>query len=383
MMWTAIHEASAPLKAMVGSDWQELSLGIPLTLLVFLAAATILVGMMGRSFCDPYREWWARVAGWFLILTIVWSAGFGIAIYAPLGLLWLGRWQGTAGIASWIGSTLTGVLGGKSVKTGDVQSGGMKGQLLSITPYIFILGLLSFLSLSLELILARIYWAQASVQAAWSKFLVGSPAVEKVANWVLKVNGSVASGTLTLSGTAATPPAAPVPAIPAYVAAHFTLLGASANAWLILGCAGAFGLCVWLSYRVDLNEFSLNLMYRNRLVRCYLGATREMRDPNPFSGLDCNDDLFLSSLRSSQGYSGPLPILNGTLNLVSARDLAWQQRKAESFPMTPLHCGFDTWIEQRNLERNFAYDKQMGKANAVAKYAYRPTEQYGYVDNGL
>ncbi len=384
LMWIVVHEAFAPLKGTVGAGWQELSIGVPLTLLVFLGAATILVGLMGRSFCDPYREWWARVAGWILISTIVWSAGFGIAIYAPLGLLWLRRWQGTTAILSWIGSTLTGVLGGNNKKTGDIEEGGVKIKLLSFTPYIFIVGLLSLLSLSLELILARICWAEASVQTAWVNFLAGSPSVGKVANWVLKVTGSATSGTLTLGGTATAPLSAAATAPPLYITAHFTLIStAAAHGWLIPLCAGVLGFCILLSCRVDLNEFSLSLMYRNRLVRCYLGASREMRDPNPFSGLDCDDDLFLSSMRSSHDYSGPLPILNGTLNLVSTRDLAWQQRKAESFPMTPLHCGFDTWIEQRNLERNFAHDKQMGKADQIAKYGYRPTDRYAYVDNGF
>jgi hypothetical protein len=48
----------------------------------------------------------------------------------------------------------------------------------------------------------------------------------------------------------------------------------------------------------------------------------------------------------------PLPIINATLNLVGGDKLAWQQRKAESFSMTPLYCG--SWSE-----------------------GYRPSDQYG------
>jgi hypothetical protein len=167
------------------------------------------------------------------------------------------------------------------------------------------------------------------------------------------------------------------------VLAHFAILHIVTSKWLIPACLATLLVCLWLSYRVDLNEFSMNLMYRNRLIRCYLGATHQGRQPNPFSGLDSGDDLFLSALRSSEGYSGPLPILNGTLNLVSTRDLAWQERKAESFPMTPLRCGFDTWIEQRNLEKNYAIDKALKKVDDITKFAYRPTEKYGYVDKGM
>jgi len=385
LMWACVHLAFHALQGLLGSgaEWHELSLGVPLTSVVFLLSPTIFVGLMGRTFCDPYREWWARVAGWILIFTIVWSAGFGIAIYAPLGLIWLRSWLKISAVVAWIGSTLTGVLSGKSDKTGDIEEGGIKVNLLSITPYIFIVGLLAILSLSLELILARIYSGTKCVADALDTFLKASPGIEKVADWALRLTGNMASGTLTLSGTAAPPAAPPPPAFPAYVAAHFKLLDSVAHLPLIPACVAVLLFCWWLSSRVDLNEFSMNLMYRNRLVRCYLGATREMRNPNPFSGLDSGDDLFLSTLQSSHGYSGPLPILNGTLNLVSTRDLAWQERKAESFPMTPLRCGFDTWIEQGNLEKNFARDKKMGSAHHIAKYAFRPTDKYGYVHDGF
>ena len=51
--------------------------------------------------------------------------------------------------------------------------------------------------------------------------------------------------------------------------------------------------------RVDINEFSLNAFYRNRLVRCYLGATRDRageRNPQNFTGFDDDDDLPLADL---------------------------------------------------------------------------------------
>src|SRR5260370_31828409 len=41
--------------------------------------------------------------------------------------------------------------------------------------------------------------------------------------------------------------------------------------------------------RVDINDFSMNPFYRNRLTRCYLGATNAQRDPNPLTGFDDRD----------------------------------------------------------------------------------------------
>jgi len=97
-----------------------------------------------------------------------------------------------------------------------------------------------------------------------------------------------------------------------------------------------------LSKQVGINRFSMNALYRNRLVRCYLGATRNDRHPQPFIGFDPDDDsIDLKTVDPSKEYSGPYPIVNTALNLVSSRNLAWQQRKAASFMLTPQFSGFE------------------------------------------
>ena len=58
-------------------------------------------------------------------------------------------------------------------------------------------------------------------------------------------------------------------------------------------------LCLSLlfSERFDLNTFGLNQFYRNRLVRCYLGATRWQpgkRHPHRFTEFDNGDDIELN-----------------------------------------------------------------------------------------
>ena len=119
---------------------------------------------------------------------------------------------------------------------------------------------------------------------------------------------------------------------------------ADPTAWLdvasIAGQGVALGLAAWfVSWLVDLNQFSLHLFYRNRLVRCFLGAPRP-RKANPFTGFDSDDDLALTSL-GGRSTSRPYPIFNAALNLVGGKNLAWQQRKAASFVFTPGYCGFD------------------------------------------
>lgn len=126
---------------------------------------------------------------------------------------------------------------------------------------------------------------------------------------------------------------------------------------MILGVTLVMLLAVW---RVDVNLMSLQKVYGNRLVRCYLGASRPIdgprefrkRQPDPITGFDPNDDLYLDELQQNSlplprkhvgnqpsPYTGPYLIVNASLNLVHASRLDWQERKAESFILTPRFCG--------------------------------------------
>jgi hypothetical protein len=93
---------------------------------------------------------------------------------------------------------------------------------------------------------------------------------------------------------------------------------------------------------IDVNKYSLHAMYRNRLIRAYLGASRRKgeRKPNPFTGFDPDDNLEMWKLW--QRWPAKLmPVVNISLNLVApiADKLAWQERKAETYTVTPLHVG--------------------------------------------
>ena len=56
-----------------GGIWHVVSFGTPLIVIVFLLVVVLQLGLMGRLAPDPRREWWARLAGWLLILSIVWA----------------------------------------------------------------------------------------------------------------------------------------------------------------------------------------------------------------------------------------------------------------------------------------------------------------------
>src|SRR5206468_2762010 len=104
--------------------------------------------------------------------------------------------------------------------------------------------------------------------------------------------------------------------------------------------------CVWigfagaalvLSWRVDINAFSTHLLYRNRLVRCYLGASVPDRQGQPFTGFSTEDDLPLSSLQirltkpGSEWKARPVVLLNASVNVTRGNEIGLQTRKARSF----------------------------------------------------
>ena len=106
---------------------------------------------------------------------------------------------------------------------------------------------------------------------------------------------------------------------------------------------GALILAAIGSYFVDINRFSLHAVYRNRLIRAFLGASNQQRSPDRFTGFDSYDNPRLHELWPRALPPGdqrpPFHVINATLNLVAVKNLAWQQRKAASFIMTPLASG--------------------------------------------
>jgi hypothetical protein len=284
----------------VFTNWHVLTFGTPAFALIMLLAGVLHIGLIGRQMSDAHREWWARLGGWLAVYAICWFFLFLVALYSPyfVGRI-LGYYHGrivtTTGTLAWAASTAYGVLFGKNMATSELlPDAPVRNKALAyfarLTPYIFILGLLIALSL---------------LDA-------------KIAHQFAGITGTV----LTLPRYAVFSPWQ-VPAT------------------FILFLAGA----VFLSWRVDVNAFSIHYLYRNRLVRCYLGASVQKRKAQPFTGFSDTDDLPLATLQvppdAKDGVDDrPLPILNTTLNVVRGKELALQTRKARSFPFTPLSVGF-------------------------------------------
>ena len=73
---------------------------------------------------------------------------------------------------------------------------------------------------------------------------------------------------------------------------------------------------------------------------------------------------------------GPLSIINTTLNLVHGEKLAWQQRKAESFAVTPLFCGNRTEGYRDSREYGGPGGITVGTAVTISGAAANPNMGY-------
>ena len=108
----------------------------------------------------------------------------------------------------------------------------------------------------------------------------------------------------------------------------------------------------------------MHALYRNRLVRCYLGASNVRRNAHPFHGFDpttiCRWRRYSPTLSCAR-----TPIFNAAINLVGGRNLAWQQRKAASFVFTPEVCGYEYRVDEQT-ERDGPEPVEAAAANPKA-----------------
>jgi hypothetical protein len=133
------------------------------------------------------------------------------------------------------------------------------------------------------------------------------------------------------------------------------------------------GLGLLVSRFVPVNRFSLNGMYRQRLIRTFLGASHRDRQPNAFTGFDPADDLRVHELKDVR----PMQVINATLNNVASTSVGRHERKAYAFTFTPLHVGSSELGYRRSSEYGSdggsrATGLSLGTALAVSGAAASP-----------
>jgi len=310
-------------------------------LLIFGICICLWIGLVGRQFSEDSREWWSRLGGWIIFLALCWMAITLLTFYVPawiaaahdLGSGWVNAMAGSVWLAS-IPVVLK-LLG--SNERGPQSNAKLKRLLLNLALSLFAIGIFVLIAAGtgslINVLSGMNYPETASTRADYEDAF-------------LKSLDSFSDLTL---------PFAP---------------------WLSPALAGASlgaAIALVLAWRVDINRFSLHNMYKNRLIRCYLGASNAQRKAQPFTGFDHQDDLPLMDLvTTAKGEpQRPFHIVNTALNLVQGAELAWQERKAASFVLTPKYCGFQLHPSQGNSRLS----QQPSELPA-----FRPTAQYASQD---
>ncbi len=269
-------------------------LAVPLLLLVILLATTLFVGLTSRatSINDEDREWWARFEGWVFIAIIAWVSLTSLVIFGPVVLL------NSYKIVAPIGgiSGIIALLAGRSSRTpANEEQTGQKGLLATVIGN-YILPLLAFAFLAIFLICLSLgttlllQFISAHLHRLspfrYECYLAGLPLNEVTHMQVV----------------------------------HY------ANLWFVaIFIVITAGVGLLLGRFINLNAFSLHASYRNRLIRAFLGATRSEgeRNPNPFTGFDPGDNIYMHELRPVLFHENDFTDLCGlAVTINSAKDNA-------------------------------------------------------------
>jgi hypothetical protein len=301
------HNLVAPLTV---KTWQQLPpqlshadaemylcFALPLVLGVLFAQSAVFVAL-SSWFNEEYdREWWGRAAGWVLFAGVAWMVGTAITIYGPVAIYFAPKIYA----ALTAGTGLAAILGGKSGATGatdkekDEKAGPAQTGInigLGIVAPLFAIAILALISLCTSRILnaveppPRIKAREIALRAA------GTYQIREATPFDDKGDGT--------TGRTMNFETSRFPAI------DETHIAANEHLWSVdrttpkQGLILVVGLSVlsWIvSFFIGANQFSMHGLYRNRLIRGYLGASQRKRRANAFSGFDPTDNLQMDRLR--------------------------------------------------------------------------------------
>ncbi len=301
-------------------SWEEYAtFGPPLILLGYCAATVLFVGLSSRVLSDDDREWMSRAVAAPLVACVAWTALCAVVLLLPEVALGWGRWGNAVafvatGASAWLTRISEWWRASREREAVKSRGDGTVGIALAAAPFVFIVLFSVGLSIAVDVALGHLQgidWRDhdAVLRRTPVSLLAGVSIVLVAVSWVM----------------------------------------------------GRY---------VNINTFSLHGIYRDRLVRAYLGASNCNRRPNPFTGFDGHDDLPVADLAATR----PFHVLNLTLDLVRAEQLAWQERKAAPFVVTPLYAGSSDLGYRPS--RQFAGGISLGTAVAISGAAASPSMGY-------
>jgi hypothetical protein len=324
--------------------WPEYTTFAPPSIFLgFILGMVLFVGLSSHFLKDEDREWMSRATAGMLMFCGVWILVCGMVLLIPQWTLDWKDWQTNAmavigGLSAWASAFGSGFIAkfaiGNKDKPGMMVS--VASKIIGAAPTIFIVLLMIGLTLATDVLLTSTHLLPV-------------------------IGGFPAMNVLTVEGQ-------PVEWLDHYEILKRTSLVLELALFVVLAVLS------WVMARyVNINTFSLHGMYRERLVRAYLGASNSKRHANKFTGFARDDNIPMHKL---DPQLKPLHVVNLTLNLVESNRLAWQQRKAQPFSVSPLYCGNFDLGYRSSAKYGGTGGISLGTAVAISGAAASPSMGY-------
>ena len=277
-----------------GLDEFYAAFAVPIILSFSLLSLFVFIGLASKELDDSVLEWWSRTCGWLAIAILVWASAGVVVFYT----------------ADWVEAAV------RLVAT-EANHGKMAVGLTVVVP-----------------LLSSLAGLAARGVSGKSKVAVALQAVALPLVILLLVSSIAWVNLVVVKRLEDTGPVNSAPCIPGKLVNPCSTAGAAlAPVATLFGSLMVFGLL--MSRTVPVNRFSLHGMYRQRLIRTFLGASRRDRKPNAFTGFDSQDDMRVHDLADVR----PLHVINTTLNAVQSTHVGRHETKAQSMTFSPLHVG--------------------------------------------
>ena len=325
--------------------------GVPWIIMAQLIAEMIFVGLTSwQPYSDSDREWFGRSTGWFGVVAFGWFVATFLVLVAGEFVLWLVGEYDSAKYGSAILAAASGLFStvvGKSSKTSpeaDAKSPSWTKWALPLAAILFLV------------------------------FLVIGVSV--VMDYLMFERGLVYSALMTIDTTLAAFNSG-------LVAEGRPLVRGEDLHWLDHRLHRGRDRGV---LRVDAREHQplldpLRLPQSPDPRLSSAPRTRSVRPiRSPGSTSTTTSAMHAALDRRQRGSWQPFHVVNIALNIVNSKRLAWQERKAESFTATPLHCGTPRAGSAIRATREYG-DKEgggisLGTAVAISGAAASPNMGY-------
>jgi hypothetical protein len=279
----------------------------PLIGFSFYVALAIFAGISSTVLLEEDREWMSRASAYVLLYCLFWIGGSTVVLLAPAWVMsasWAGKFKGE--VLQWGPKLVPGIAAAAgwaaSAKAVKKAQAPWMGWVVRLAPTVFIVALAVALAIGTNILLDKI----------------GAAAVPQCNH-------------------------------PAYANRPGTIVPWTDHGVFLEHCSWwslTFLFLIFLatslaaSRFININRFSPHALYRERLVRAYLGASNPQRYHRPessefgrksFTGFRQEDNVPMYLLARR-----PFQVINVCANMVAA---GWRQRQWAPFTISPLHCG--------------------------------------------